>query len=188
MKIDWAELDKQRILDKNRFYVIISGDKSLNENSFIPVLINDSVQLTEAETVVFTAIDNMLKTRIANGNEIYVLCGDNSGSDMFGYKYASQKDYEVIQYFADWDGNGSRAGYIRNESMFARAGIKQNKGCILFWDGEDPFTKNMIYLGWEFGIPVRVFNYKTSKWLKKDEIEEIQMAERRVQAGYRRGF
>lgn len=188
MKIDWNKLGEERRLDKNRFYLIITGDKEFTSSKFVPVVIDDKVQMVEAQEVLNSFTDRLLRTRIANGNEIIVQCGDNNGVDAMAEVYARERDYKLNKYIADWDNNGSRAGYIRNEKLFSSVGLKENKGGIIFWDGEDSYTKNLIYLGWEFGISLRVFNYSDKRWLNKEQIENVQFEERREQLKYGRGY
>lgn len=188
MKIDWNKLGEERIKDKTRFYLIISGDKSFKPDDFITMVVNDTVSTVEAQDMVDAFADRLLRTRVSEGFEILVKCGDNAGADTMAANYARSKDYNLQQFHANWDENGSRAGYIRNERLFSSIGLKEHKGGIIFWNGEDPYTKNMIYLGWEFGISLRVYNYVEKRWLKKEEIDTVQNDERVVQLQYGRGF
>lgn len=188
MKIDWSKLGEERIKDKTRFYLIISGDKGFKPDDFITMASEESVQTVEAQEMVNAFTDRLLRTRLSDGFDILVKCGDNAGTDAMAASYAESKGYSLQRFTANWEGNGNRAGYMRNESLFSSIGLKEHKGGILFWNGEDPYTKNMIYLGWEFGISLRVYNYVEKRWLKKDEIEKIQNDERMVQLHYGRGF
>lgn len=186
MKIDWKLLEENRIKDKTRFYLIISGDKDFTQSSFVPVVVNEQVSLMEAQDVVARLTDGMLKSRVENKFEIIVNCGDNQGADLMANIYANSRQYECKTFKADWDNYGNKAGYLRNQSLFTHVGLHEHKGGVIFWDGEDSYTRNLIFLGWEYGVPLRVFNYKLKRWLKKDEIEEVQDQERRVQARYGR--
>lgn len=188
MAIDWNKLGEERQRDKNRFYIIIDGDKEFNSETLIPLVVNDMVQMIDGETVLFEFTDRLLRKRVKDGFEIMVFTGDNNGVDQLAVKYANTRGYSISEYHANWDFNGNKAGYMRNSNMFSHVGMKPNNGAILFWDGENKYTRNLIYLGWECGVSLRVYNYKKKAWVSEKEVESIQMDERRVQLGYGRGF
>lgn len=187
MGIDWKKLGEQRQLDKTIFYLIISGDKEFKSDVLIPMTVDEKIQMIDGETVLFHFADRLLRKRVAEGFKIIVYCGDNNGADQMAVKYANIRDYGLSEYKANWELKGNKAGYERNSNMFTHIGLKPNNGGLIFWNGSNIYTRNLIYLGWECGVPLRVYNYKDKKWLSQEEIEEIQMEERRIQLSYGRG-
>lgn len=187
MAIDWSKLGEERQLDKRRFYLIIGGDKEFTENTLIPVVVNDMVQMANGDEILYHFADRLLRKRVSEGFEIRVYCGDNNGVDRLAMRYANERNYQLSEYKANWDALGNKAGYERNSNMFTHIGLKQNNGGLIFWNGENTYTRNLIYLGWECGVPLRVYNYRTKKWLSEEEVKDIQEEERRVQLSYGRG-
>lgn len=187
MAIDWAKLGEERQKDKTRFYVIIGGDKEFTHDTLIPVVVNDMVQMANGDEILFHFADRLLRKRVDEDYEIIVFCGDNNGVDQMAVRYANEKGYDLREYRANWDALGNKAGYERNSNMFTHIGLKPNKGGLIFWNGENAYTKNLIYLGWECGVSLRVYNYREKRWFTQDEIRDIQEEERRVQLSYGRG-
>ena len=68
-----------------------------------------------------------------------IVCGMARGADMLGYKYAIENNIKVIEFPADWDKYGKRAGYLRNYDM----GKYCDNGFI-FWNKSSKGTKHMI--------------------------------------------
>lgn len=83
-----------------------------------------------------------------------VLCGMAGGADEEGYVWARMLDIPVDEYPADWDGEGKKAGYLRNMDMGNDA-----DGLIAFWDGKSKGTKHMINYMTKLEKPITVFHY-----------------------------
>jgi len=62
--------------------------------------------------------------------------------------------------------------------------MKPNKAAIIFWDGEDKFTEHIVFLCGHHDIQMRIYNYKSRKWLNKDEVEEVVHVATRRQINY----
>ncbi len=68
-----------------------------------------------------------------------VVSGTAKGADTMGAAWARRNRIAVVEFPADWEQHGKRAGYLRNVQMaeFATA-------LVAFWDGKSPGTKHMI--------------------------------------------
>lgn len=78
--------------------------------------------------------DELLK-----GKEVNILCGMARGTDMLGFRYAKERGYKILKYFANWNKYGMAAGPIRNKEMANNADM-----LVAFWDEKSKGTKNMI--------------------------------------------
>ena len=96
--------------------------------------------------------------------DVQVVCGCARGADTLGKQFAEELGLKVLEYPADWDKYGKRAGYIRNEEM-----AKISNALIAFWDGESRGTKHMIDLAKEYGLPTRIIYYKKYIHSKKQQ-------------------
>lgn len=86
--------------------------------------------------------------------DVQVVCGCARGADTLGKQFAEELGLKVLEYPADWDKYGKRAGYIRNEEM-----AKISNALIAFWDGESRGTKHMIDLAKKYKLDIRIINY-----------------------------
>lgn len=89
-----------------------------------------------------------------------IISGGARGVDRLASEYAVAKGIEFIEYLADWDKYGKRAGYMRNYVMVGAA-----DAVIAIWDGTSSGTKHSIELALSSGKPVFVYtpNGKGSK-------------------------
>ena len=71
--------------------------------------------------------------------DLEIICGMAKGPDLAGKEWASTLPVPVIEFPADWDKYGKKAGYIRNAQMAAYA-----DELLAFWDGKSKGTRNMI--------------------------------------------
>lgn len=90
----------------------------------------------------------------AKDNKIVVISGTARGADRLGERYAQERGYDVRQFPADWEHDGSKAGPIRNAKMADNA-----DALIVFWDGKSRGSKNMIDTATSKGLLVRVINF-----------------------------
>lgn len=179
--VDWKSLGKERQEDKERFYVVMSGDRGFKRTEFFRVIIDGYVTPTPAQEIFNLVSDKLLAKAKEKYKEIRVVVGDNYGADDIAMSYAMKQDFNVYKYEADWDSVGNKAGFERNEKMFTHVGRREHKAAILFWDGEDYMTRNLIYQAYNYCVPTRVYNYKKAKLLTQDEIKDIQLDERQNQ-------
>lgn len=183
--MNFAEMAKQRKLDANRFYLMISGDKEFTSDAYISVLKDGSIVTMQHSELVAYLADKLLSSQIEQGREIRIVTGDNIGIDQIATTYSIVNDYERVVVKTDWDKNGSQAGYRKNETLYFKICNKQNKGVLLFWNGVNQFTLHLIYLAYEFGLNIKVYNYETKKWLTKETIEMLQRNEADRQSRYK---
>jgi hypothetical protein len=80
-----------------------------------------------------------------------VVSGGARGVDRVAAHEARQRGLRVVEYLADWDRFGRRAGFLRNEQIVAAADT-----VIAFWDGESRGTKHTIDLARRHHKPCHV--------------------------------
>ena len=83
-----------------------------------------------------------------------VVCGEAKGADSYGKAWAQYHNIPVKSFPADWQRDGSAAGYIRNHRMGDYA-----DELVAFWDGNSPGTKEMISYMESLHKPVRVIQF-----------------------------
>jgi len=68
-----------------------------------------------------------------------ILSGGARGVDSCAVETARRRGLEIVEYLADWDGLGRRAGMVRNAQIVGAADL-----VVAFWDGKSRGTKNAI--------------------------------------------
>lgn len=76
-----------------------------------------------------------------------VICGEASGIDALGKKWAIDNNIPVNSMPADWAQYGNAAGPIRNAQM-----AKEGTHLLLLWDGKSKGSKNMLSQAEKNGI------------------------------------
>ena len=99
-------------------------------------------------------MDKILAARVRNNEEIIIVSGTARGADKLGERYARERGYAIKRFPANWDKNGKRAGYIRNEEM-----AKYADACVCFWDEASKGTKHMIDLATRYKLALRIIKY-----------------------------
>lgn len=89
-----------------------------------------------------------------NHKVLEVICGEATGADSLGKKWAIENSITVKSMPPDWDKFGKSAGYRRNTEMANCA-----THLIAFWDGKSRGTKHMIDIMDKKGLPYRVVRY-----------------------------
>lgn len=186
MSIDFYKVMNEKKLDKNTFYLILSGDREFQKDCFTYMKVDDTVKAVAYQDILNDAVSKLIKKRLDNGFTIKIITGDNGGADKLAEEYGTVNNMDVIIFPADWDELGNRAGFERNEDMFFYVGRRENKGAIVFWNGENYYTRNIIYQAYMFGTTIRVYHYKERRWLSSEEIKTIQYDERNKQLLYKR--
>ena len=77
--------------------------------------------------------------RIKRSEEIIILSGHCSGTDLMAERYALENGYKTEIYPAEWKKYGRGAGIWRNRIM-----TEKSDAVIAFWDGKSRGTKNLI--------------------------------------------
>lgn len=167
MEVDWSRLDDNMKKDEKTFYLIVAGSRTFAPNGCaVPSMTNQQL----ADRI----INKLIQNRIDAGYTIIVFEGEAPGADQVAKNWAVKHRHEYRSFPADWDTEGKSAGYKRNDYMYLRASLKPNKGAILFWDGESRGTLHNFYCAWNYGVPVRCFNFVEQRFLSQEEIEDIQ--------------
>jgi len=78
-----------------------------------------------------------------------VVCGEASGGDALGKRWARENGVPVKPFEPDWgdpDDPNPEAGHNRNESMAVYAADPAGPGgaCLALWDGHSPGTRDML--------------------------------------------
>ena len=91
---------------------------------------------------------------LKNYKDIEIVSGTANGADILGEKYASDNNFPIKKFPADWEKLGRSAGYKRNAQMAEYA-----DALIAFWNGTSKGTKHMIDLAESKNLKVRVVKY-----------------------------
>lgn len=86
--------------------------------------------------------------------DVQIVCGCARGADTLGKQFAEEFGLKVLEYPADWDKYGKKAGYLRNEEM-----AKVGNALIVFWNGKSKGTGHMIDLAKKYKLDIRIVNY-----------------------------
>ena len=113
--------------------VIIAGSRSFSDYDFLR-----------------ECCDKYLKN--LNG-DVEIVSGRASGADILGERYATERNYPIKKFPANWE-IGKSAGYKRNSEMAEYA-----DALICFWDGVSRGTKHMIDLAKKRELKIRVINF-----------------------------
>lgn len=122
--------------NKKTFNVIIAGGRDFND-----------YELLKSKCL------SLLRNKM-DECDVQVVCGCARGADTLGKQFAEEFGLKVLEYPADWDKYGKRAGYIRNEEM-----SKVSNALIAFWDGKSKGTKHMIDSAKKYKLDIRIIDY-----------------------------
>ena len=184
--IDFTELQEKIRKQEDEFYLIISGDKEFKASNYYTVVMNGKVTPVSGEEMLKIVLDKITGDIKDKGYKAVYITGDNSGVDSMAEDYINNKGDDIIVFQAKWEDLGNKAGYDRNEEMFFYIGTRKHRKAVLFWNGENPYTLNLIYQAYLFGTNVIVFDYVRRVWLSKEDIKSIQLAEHKKQQSYKK--
>lgn len=88
--------------------------------------------------------------------EIIIISGGADGADSLAEKFAEEHKYHMVVIKADWDMNGKRAGYIRNEEMHRFISEFPHRGVMAFWDGKSRGTQHSFELAKKYHNQIRI--------------------------------
>jgi len=86
-----------------------------------------------------------------------VVSGGARGVDRVAAVAARARDLRVIEYLADWDRLGRRAGFLRNLEV-----VRRCDRMAAFWDGASKDISEAIGLARRQGRPLRIFSPRPS--------------------------
>jgi hypothetical protein len=112
------------------------------------IIIAGSRTFTDYKTFCFVCDDIIRKEE---WDEVEIVSGGAKGADKMGERFANSSDYKLTVFPADWETNGKKAGYLRNQEM-----AHYSDALIAFWDGESKGTKHMINIARERALEVYV--------------------------------
>lgn len=84
-----------------------------------------------------------------------IISGLARGADTLGTRYARERGIQVLEFPADWERLGRRAGMVRNLQMLEAA-----DAVVAFWDGQSRGTAHMVNETKKRGLPLRVVRYQ----------------------------
>lgn len=89
-------------------------------------------------------------------NQVVIISGGEKGVDKMAERYAMENHISFIEFPADRT-KGKCAGYERNSAMhkYLSNVPKDQRGCILFWDGISPGTKQNYELASKYDTVVK---------------------------------
>lgn len=96
-------------------------------------------------------IDNYIKT--LDDPLVEIISGKSKGADLLGEKYAHENNIEVVEFPADWEKYGKKAGYLRNTEMG-----KYGTHLIAFTNGSKG-TEMMIKIMEYFKKPTKIIKF-----------------------------
>lgn len=94
---------------------------------------------------------NHILTQIITSEEIIILTGHCSGTDLLAEKYATENGFPLEIHPARWQQYGRGAGVIRNKEM-----VIQSDLIIAFWDAKSRGTKSLINIAIELSKPLKI--------------------------------
>lgn len=106
----------------------------------------------------FNLIRNKLDYLLQNykdSKNVEIVSGGANGVDKFAEEYALEHGYSTKIFpisKEDWERDGKRAGYLRNEKMHAYIAKFPKRGCVAFWDGKSAGTRHTIGYTDNYGI------------------------------------
>ena len=71
--------------------------------------------------------------------QIFFIHGGARGVDSIGAEIAYELGFELDEYIPDWEGQGDKAGFIRNRIMVKKADL-----CLFYWNGKSNGTRHAI--------------------------------------------
>lgn len=98
-------------------------------------------------------VDNIISEK-RKRFQIVIISGKARGADSLGERYANENAFNIMEFPADWDKYGKKAGYMRNTEMAENA-----DALIAFWDGKSKGTKHMIDIATNKNLPIRIIRY-----------------------------
>ena len=98
-----------------------------------------------------------------------IISGAAKGVDQIARKFALNHSLGLVEYKADWDKYGKKAGFIRNKDI-----INECEICIAIWDGESKGTAHDIRLCKEMKKRLYLYNSKAGKRIIHEYKYDIQ--------------
>lgn len=104
----------------------------------------------------YALLSDKLDRLLVNQNRVVIVSGGASGADTLAIRYAGERGYRCIVFSAEWETYGKKAGYIRNRAMQEYISKVSDRGCVAFWDGKSPGTRQNFALAKQFGNKLKI--------------------------------
>ena len=142
----------------SKCYVLIAGSRDFTDRQTFDRIVRESI---EVRTLLY---------------EIVIVEGGCRGVDTMARQYAIDRGLSYQEFKPDWKKYGKAAGPRRNDEMtdwLAENGRGWDHSVALFfWGGESKGTKHCIESAKKRGIPARIWNTKTGKYMEGEENNE----------------
>jgi len=102
----------------------------------------------------YDLLKSTLDKLFSQKTDIEIVSGMARGADSLAVKYASEKQYPLKKFPADWKLHGNTSGYKRNVLMAGYA-----DACVCFWDGTSKGTAHMIETARKYRLQLRTIKY-----------------------------
>lgn len=86
-------------------------------------------------------------------SDTIVISGGAPGVDVAAAVAAKDRGLSVVEYHADWNGLGRKAGPIRNHRI-----VMDADRIVAFWDGVSRGTLNSVKIAYDLGKPVQIID------------------------------
>jgi hypothetical protein len=83
-----------------------------------------------------------------------IISGAAKGADRLAALWGHERGHRVVEFPADWEKHGKRAGFIRNADI-----INAADAVVAFWDGESRGTLHSIGLAEDAGKPLKLVRF-----------------------------
>lgn len=83
-----------------------------------------------------------------------IISGTANGADKLGERFAKRFNLPLLQFPANWDKFGKRAGIVRNEEM-----AKVATHAIVFWDGTSKGSSHMIATAKKYNLILKIIQF-----------------------------
>lgn len=97
-----------------------------------------------------------------------IIQGGAKGADYLGRAVAINLGIPMIEFPADWDTHGKRAGFLRNSEM-----AKEGHALLAFWDGKSKGTAHMISEAKRLGLHVKVIIYEKHENVVDGKVKHV---------------
>lgn len=116
---------------------------------------------------------NLIKSLNVNNALITIISGKAQGADTLGERFAKENKLSLLEFPADWEKYGKKAGYLRNAEMANHA-----THLLAFWNGSSPGTKHMIDIATQKNLTVKVCEYPPRKAIEDFNNSQISQKNR----------
>ena len=114
-------------------YIVVAGSRNYTNYAQAKLFIKESIEMFD------------------NDCQLVFLSGGCRGADGLGEKFATENNYTIKYFPAEWEKYGKSAGPRRNKQMADIADL-----VICFWNGKSRGTKSMIKFAQQANKPIKI--------------------------------